>query len=66
MDTRLKKKVTKLLIIVSASVFVVTFIFGAQAGPGAAFVVAAFFAGIACFSLNERRRSEGNGSRDLL
>ena len=53
MDTRLKKKVTKLLIIVSASVFVVTFIFGAQAGPGAAFVVAAFFAGIACFSLNE-------------
>ena len=53
MDTRLKKKVTKMLIIVSASVFVVTFIFSAQAGPSATFAVAAFLAGIACFLLNE-------------
>lgn len=51
MDTRLKKEVNKLLIIILAAVFAVTFMFGTGRGFDVALVVAACFTGLVFFAV---------------
>jgi len=60
LDTRLKKEVNKLLIIILVAVFAVTFMFGSGSGFDVALLVAACFTGLVFFViktyLNERTK----------